>query len=542
MTGTRMGAAAAALVLATAIGSSQQAQAQGAYAAAYNNIYQLNITSTDENGLNGPFYLLPPDFTTFTVVSSNLATLGGVSDPANPSNSDIAGGPVDALPAYGLGSVFPGAPPANNDLTLVGLAGNYSRSGAQVSSTAITQATFLDPIVPTGQPTQAWGVAEAYIASDGFAAASSLNGSTTGINTTIRLMAPAIINIDFQAQPFAYVLVDAGAAAGSTNAVVDTTFTITSGGTTVFDWQPDGLIAPGGVIPGGIETRDDLNLNTSVEVTAPGDTAFSNPGALFEIGNISPTAATGTFSARTNVLPAGIYTLSLDILQSVTVLAGAFPPAYDYGDNPDAGVGTGPGDYETTDADNGARHLIAGPYFGECVDADDGTLQDASAAADDGSTTAATGTCSGGDDEDGISLPGTMAPGSVYSLDISMPADASIEDCVVDGWIDFNANGVFTDAGEQVIAGLTVGAGSGAATVTFAVPPDVALGSSYSRFRCTRGGGTGPTGEEDNGEVEDYPVAFAITPDREIPAMGPGMLALTSLFLTLLAARFGRRR
>ncbi|NND66288.1 MAG: hypothetical protein HKN19_01760, partial [Halioglobus sp.] len=196
--------------------------------------------------------------------------------------------------------------------------------------------------------------------------------------------------------------------------------------------------------------------------------------------------------------------------------------------------------YQTREADNGARHLIAGPYLGLCVDADDGTLHSTGADADDNSITTANGTCAGGNDEDGITLPGTMEPGGMYSLNISMPTGASIEDCLVDGWIDFNADGDFGDAGEQILTAFNVAAGSGDNPANFTVPAAAQLGTTYSRFRCTRSGSAGPTGEEDNGEVEDYPVVLAITPDRQIPVMGPGALALTCLFLTLLAAR--RRR
>ncbi len=538
MTGIRLQAAAAAVFL-TFFGTSQQAAAQGAYAAAYNNIFALNITSTDASGLNGPFFIPLADFTSFTVVSATAATLNGAVDPVNPANSDVNGGPADANPAFGLGSVFPGPAPANNEMGLLGFGGNYARAGAQVSSTALSQPVPGGPITPTLQSTQAWGVAEAYIATNGFAAAASLNASTTGFNTTFTLQQPAIINIDFQAHPFVYVVMDPGAAGGSTNGNIETSVTITSGSGTVFDWSPDGV--PGG-ITGGTELSDTRNLNGSVEVTTPGDNAFVNVTGLPDVGNISPTVGVGTFSARTNVLPAGIYTLSLDMFQNVDVLTGALPPVYDYGDNPDGGAGTATGDYATTAADGGARHLITGPYLGLCVDADDGTLQGVGANADDTTITTAVGTCGAGGDEDGVGLPGTMQPGLGYTLTLEMPAGASIEPCVVDGWIDFNADGDFADAGENIITALNVGAGSGSNAVNFTVPATALPGTTYSRFRCTRSGAAGPDGEEDSGEVEDYPVAFALPPPpvREIPVMGPGALALLGGLLTLLAAR-GRR-
>ncbi|MEO1084535.1 MAG: SdrD B-like domain-containing protein, partial [Acidobacteriota bacterium] len=61
-------------------------------------------------------------------------------------------------------------------------------------------------------------------------------------------------------------------------------------------------------------------------------------------------------------------------------------PAFDYGDNPDAGSGTAQGDYRTVNFDGGPSHLllgVAGPFLGNCVDADDGQNQDVPSLADD---------------------------------------------------------------------------------------------------------------------------------------------------------------
>ncbi len=43
--------------------------------------------------------------------------------------------------------------------------------------------------------------------------------------------------------------------------------------------------------------------------------------------------------------------------------------AFDFGDAPDGGVGTGQGNYQTSLADNGARHtIVAGLFLGSQVD------------------------------------------------------------------------------------------------------------------------------------------------------------------------------
>ena len=90
------------------------------YAAAYNNILNLSVTSTDTLGDNGPFYIPLEAFSQFSVLSSASARRGGAVDPGNPPNSDSAGGPTDAQPAFGLGSIFAGGAPANNALAPLG--------------------------------------------------------------------------------------------------------------------------------------------------------------------------------------------------------------------------------------------------------------------------------------------------------------------------------------------------------------------------------------------------------------------------------------
>ena len=59
--------------------------------------------------------------------------------------------------------------------------------------------------------------------------------------------------------------------------------------------------------------------------------------------------------------------------------------AVDFGDAPDTGIGSGPGNYRTLSNDSGPRHtIIAGLRLGASVDGfDGGVLQNAAANADD---------------------------------------------------------------------------------------------------------------------------------------------------------------
>jgi uncharacterized repeat protein (TIGR01451 family) len=194
-------------------------------------------------------------------------------------------------------------------------------------------------------------------------------------------------------------------------------------------------------------------------------------------------------------------------------------PEYDYGDAPDVVAGTAAGDYNTTALDLGAFHRIAvagAPFLGSCVDADDGFNQDTGASRDDtGSFGSVVGTCTGGDDEDGVTFTGPFTPGTTASFSVRAGGPAG---CSLDAWVDWNRSGVFGDsAGEQIAAALSIP--TGAPTVLSpAVPAGAVPGLTYARFRCSTAGGLAPTGGAPNGEVEDYLVGVVGTDFGDDPA------------------------
>jgi hypothetical protein len=76
------------------------------------------------------------------------------------------------------------------------------------------------------------------------------------------------------------------------------------------------------------------------------------------------------------------------------------------------------------------------------------------------------------------------------------------------GWVDFNGDGDFDDADEQIAdgEGEFAGLANGLATVSFAVPQSAMTGLTYARFRVGTEEGLGSAGPAADGEVEDYPV------------------------------------
>jgi large repetitive protein len=193
-------------------------------------------------------------------------------------------------------------------------------------------------------------------------------------------------------------------------------------------------------------------------------------------------------------------------------------PRYDYGDAPDVGAGTGPGNYNTTALDNGAAHLLGvsnAPYLGSCVDADSGFNQNVGATSDDATTSDLTiGTCATpGDDEDGVTFTGPFTPGSTAQFTVTSGGPTA---CVLNAWVDWNQDGVFGDSpGEQIAADLTV---SSSTVLSPTVPAGAIPGLTYARFRCASAGGLTPTGLAADGEVEDYQVAVIGTDFGDAPA------------------------
>lgn len=294
----------AAVILAGASVLSGNASA-GAYGVSYDNVYNLAISSS-------PFVPLAA-FQTFSALSSTGATLNGV--PTLPG-SDTGGGPVDAGITIGTGSVFPGAAPTNNSFTAIGPGGNYAYGDAQVRSTSLTQTTLADPVVFGGGPTQAWNIAEAYIANTGTADASGSNGSITGFTTTLDIVDPTAFTFQFNADPYMEVFLADGTI-GTVNANLDVTFSITQDGVgEVFTWSPGGS----GTATGGTVELEPFNLNGSIDVGTPDAHAVFDPcGNGAPTGVIDRGCAQGTnlFRAVSNILGAGSYTISLNMAEDV---------------------------------------------------------------------------------------------------------------------------------------------------------------------------------------------------------------------------------
>ncbi|MEO1431820.1 MAG: lamin tail domain-containing protein [Cyanobacteria bacterium J06633_8] len=104
----------------------------------------------------------------------------------------------------------------------------------------------------------------------------------------------------------------------------------------------------------------------------------------------------------------------------------------------------------------------------------------------------------------------TLTAGNTVNLDIT-----TVGSGVLNAWIDWNGDGDFTDAGEQIATDADVSGG----TLNLTVPAGATEGNTYARFRYSSDTGLEPTGNASNGEVEDYQIQ--IIPGYEIsPSAG----------------------
>lgn len=163
----------------------------------------------------------------------------------------------------------------------------------------------------------------------------------------------------------------------------------------------------------------------------------------------------------------------------------ALTPAVDWGDAPDPS-------YPTLSINNGACHHIDGiTYLGSLIDAEADGLPTANADGDDNNNL---------DDEDGVTFVWQLMPGNPCKIKVN----ASVGSAFLNAWIDFNRNGSWADAGEQVFIDLNLVAGDN--FLTFVVPANSVVGATYARFRFSNQTGLTFTGLAPDGEVEDYKV------------------------------------
>ena len=181
--------------------------------------------------------------------------------------------------------------------------------------------------------------------------------------------------------------------------------------------------------------------------------------------------------------------------------------------------GDAPAPYPTTLATNGARHgAFTGIFLGQFADSNDDGLPTPFATGDNEDGPAA-------NDDDGVTFTTSLVVGQTASLLVRASAPGALS-----AWIDFNADGDWSDVSEQVFTNRALVIGFNALALNV---PNTATATNltFARFRFSTTTNLAVTGAAPNGEVEDYAV--------EIRPASPVAGALAVRFNEVLAGLNG---
>lgn len=219
-------------------------------------------------------------------------------------------------------------------------------------------------------------------------------------------------------------------------------------------------------------------------VTGNGGGTYDTPN-----GNVNnePNGMSGAAYYRNGgATPGSLYTVNAAAAAATLVYGGTNASFLLESDNAD--VGDAPASY------GNPTHTITGIRLGASVDADSGLLNNATATGDDANNT---------DDEDGVTLTPLLPTGEITIV----PVDIQSAGGFLNVWFDWNADGDFVDAGEQMATNQAVAVGT--TNLNIAVPLAAIIGPTFARFRvCTNNTALDdcatPRGTVQSGEVEDY--------------------------------------
>ncbi len=162
--------------------------------------------------------------------------------------------------------------------------------------------------------------------------------------------------------------------------------------------------------------------------------------------------------------------------------------SYDFGDAPDPS-------YPTLLANSGACHQLSNPpvvYLGSGVDAEPDGQPDVNCNGDDNDILYPPAN----DDEDGVTIP------ALYQNNIANITVTASVNGYLNAWMDFNQDGDWADAGEQIFT--MKGLSAGVNNLNVSIPSTAYTGWTYARFRFSTVAGLPFYGNAPDGEVEDY--------------------------------------
>ncbi len=179
------------------------------------------------------------------------------------------------------------------------------------------------------------------------------------------------------------------------------------------------------------------------------------------------------------------------------IFGNKLPDSLDYGDLPSP--------YKTLLLGNGPKHKLGGYLLGANIDKEADGQPQVVAIGDD-----QTGSVN---DEDGVVFTDKLVSGSTVTMQVTV-VTPSAKSGFLNGWIDFNQDGILVDTtGEHIFKDTTLSTGSYA--LSYTVPDSALKGVTFARFRFSDTPGLLPIDfppysnlDISVGEVEDYVVGI----------------------------------
>lgn len=232
----------------------------------------------------------------------------------------------------------------------------------------------------------------------------------------------------------------------------------------------------------GVYIYADLDGDNRPDLSEPGTYTVADGTYFLTV------PATGIFAIREVVVPGYIQTFPTNSEKEHLITPATPRPlsGINFGNQPSRDYGDLPAVYG-----NPSAGIVPGFSLGTKIDREDTGIPTVNATGDD---------TTGIDDEDGVTLLAPLVVGANNNRVQIIVTNITGVSGYLQGWMDFNGDGDFNDAGEHIITDAIAQTGP----YTFSIPAGANVGNVLARFRLSGVKGVGPTADAQIGEVEDY--------------------------------------
>jgi hypothetical protein len=244
----------------------------------------------------------------------------------------------------------------------------------------------------------------------------------------------------------------------------------------------------------------DLDRNGSPSTKEP--SAVSGPGGHYRITGV-PEGTHVVFEAYT---PGWIRTSGESRL--ISVVTGEVSEGVNFGHRPEFDYGDAPARYPTLSSKGGPVHGFVPDFFlGSAIDGEADGIPGNDGMGDDSD---------GISDDDGVIFLTGLQPGETAEIAV-FAKQLRVSPGYLQGWLDFNGDGDWQDAGEQIFKNKRLANGTNLLTID--VPANATTRPTAARFRWGFEPNLSYTGRSLGGEVEDYVVTIPMEGNAGAVAM-----------------------